>query len=270
MRKAQSVRLLLFFATFCMVVAGTHANAASANVSTSYKSSDSLTNGSLVSLDPTRSDYVQAANTSNGQRLIGVVVASNDSLIALDPTNGSVQVATTGSALALASTLNGSIAIGDQIGVSPFAGVGMKAEADSYVVGIAQTALNNTTAGTQVDTVTDLSGHKIPITVGYVRVTLGIHSSVGTATKRGALQEFVKGLTGHYVSTPRLVVSIGISGLALLVLSLLTYSSIYGSIVSIGRNPLAKFAVFRTLTSVLAVTACIALLAGGTIYLLLR
>ncbi len=41
----------------------------------------------------------------------------------------------------------------------------------------------------------------------------------------------------------------------MLALITLIYASIYGSIVSIGRNPLAKYAVFRTLGSVLGLAA---------------
>jgi len=40
--------------------------------------------------------------------------------------------------------------------------------------------------------------------------------------------------------------------------------------ISIGRNPLAKYAVFRTLGSVLAMAGLTALIAGLTIFFLLR
>jgi hypothetical protein len=81
------------------------AGASSANISHSYHSTDSITNGSIVSLDPTRSDYVELANTDNGSRLLGVAVAKDDSLLAVDPTEGAVQVATSGNATVLVSNL---------------------------------------------------------------------------------------------------------------------------------------------------------------------
>ena len=100
--------------------------AASANISKSYKSSDQIPNGSLVSLNNQKTDYVIQSNTKNGSKLLGVAVAADESLLAVNPTDGSVQVATSGTAVALVSDLNGSIKVGDQIGVSPFDGIGMK------------------------------------------------------------------------------------------------------------------------------------------------
>jgi hypothetical protein len=55
-----------------------------------------------------------------------------------------------------------------------------------------------------------------------------------------------------------------------LALIILIYGSIYGSIISIGRNPLARYAVFRTLGGVLLMSVVMAIIAGSTIYLLLR
>jgi len=57
---------------------------------------------------------------------------------------------------------------------------------------------------------------------------------------------------------------------ALLSLVTLVYASIYGSIVSVGRNPLAKNAIFRTLGSVMVMAIITVTVACVTIYYLLR
>ena len=98
--------------------------AASPNISRSYLAYGSVSNGSLVSLLPGKSDNVEEANTANGSRLIGVVVQSNESLLAVNPSNTSVQVATDGVANVLVSNVNGNINVGQQVSVSPFNGVG--------------------------------------------------------------------------------------------------------------------------------------------------
>src|ERR1017187_2055323 len=99
MRKPRRLRVVLTGIGAGLIAFGlATASASSANVSHSYHSAGSITNGSLVSLDPQQTDYVEMANSYNGSRLLGVAVASNDSLLAVDPNSGEVQVATSGSA----------------------------------------------------------------------------------------------------------------------------------------------------------------------------
>jgi hypothetical protein len=273
MRYMRSVRLLLTGVVFALVFLSlSPAGASSANISHSYHASGSVSNGSLVSLDPLESDHVQPANTDNGSRLLGVTVAGNDSLIAVDATPGLVQIATSGSASALVSTVNGDIAVGDQIGVSPFDGIGMKALPGSRVIGLAQTAFNSHTSGKITRQVTDKQGKTSSISVGYVRVSIAIGTYAGgtDVANLSPLQRFARSITGHVVSTPRVALSVAIAIIAILALVTLIYASIYGSIISIGRNPLAKYAVFRSLASVVGLALITAGIAGVTIFFLLR
>jgi hypothetical protein len=273
MRSKRRVRL---FATgvgaALILLALAPAGASSANISHAYHSTDSITNGSIVSLDPQLADYVEPANTDNGARLLGVTVADNDSLIAVDTSSGSVQVATSGNVSTLVSTLSGSINVGDQIGVSPFNGVGMKALPGSRVIGLAQTAFNATSPGATTQQITDKNGKTSTVQVGYVRLSLaiGTNANVLTVANLNTLQKFAKSLTGHTVSTERVAISLVVALVSMLALITLIYASIYGSIVSIGRNPLAKYAVFRTLSSVLGLALLTAVTSGFTIFLLLR
>lgn len=248
------------------------AGASSANISKSYSSREPIANGSLVSLDPKTSDYVIASNTDNGMRLIGVAVKSSESLLAVDSEVGKIQVATSGNATVLVSTLNGPIKVGDQIAVSPFNGIGMKSVAGSHIIGLAQTDLNDSTKGTVSKQVTNKSGKQTNITVGLVRVTIGVgtDTSAGSGHELSTLQKAAQSLTGRVVPTSRIVMSLIIAVIALLALVTLIYGAIYGSIISIGRNPLARYAVFRSLGSVLLMSGVMALLAGVIIFFLLR
>lgn len=247
------------------------AAASSANISHSYHATTAVKYGSLVSLDPKHSDYVIPANVDNGSQLLGIAVAENDSLIAVDSMSGAIQVATTGIASAFVSTLNGDINVGDAVGVSPFNGVGMKAEPGSRVIGLAQTGFSASTQGATTEKVTDKSGHARTVKLGYVRVNIAIstEAAASSGTSNG-LQRFVKALTGRTIPTERIVLSMAVAIVALLALITLVYASIYGSIVSIGRNPLAKYAVFRTLGAVLGLALMTTLLSGVIIYFLLK
>lgn len=272
MGRLRGLRLLLTGLGTALVLLGlAPAGASSANVSHSYHSTGAVPDGSIVSLDPKHSDYVQTSTTANGSRLLGVAVARNDSLLAVDPSAERVQIATSGNANALVSTVNGAINVGDQIAVSPFAGVGMKADAGSYVIGLAQTAFDGSTGATS-EQVVDKSGHSSQIKLGAIRLSIAIGSGAnnGGGPELNGLQRLGKSLTGRVISTPRLIISLVVTLVAILALVTLMYASIYGSIISIGRNPLAKYAVFRTLASVLGVAVLTAAVAAATLFLLLR
>lgn len=247
------------------------AGASSANISHSYQSNATIKNGSIVSLDQNKSNYVVPANVDNGSKLLGVAVAGNDSLIAVDATPGTVQVATTGTASTLVSTLNGDIDVGDQVAVSPFNGVGMKAQAGSKVIGLAQTAFNGHTQGATTEVVKTKDGKQHSVEIGYLSVNIAVGTNANVLSDNlNNLQKVVQSVTGHTVPTIRIIISLAVAIIALLALITLVYASIYGSIVSIGRNPLAKYAVFRTLGSVLGLALLTSVIAGLIIFFLLR
>lgn len=267
--KAWLLELALIIAsTICL---STTATAALANVSHAYLPVGQISSGELVSLDPTKSGYVEAANSGNGQSLLGVDVNSKDSLLAVDPGSNTVQVATTGSVNVLVSTVNGNISVGDKVSVSPFDGIGMKASPGLNVVGLAQTSLSNSTTGITKQVVTDKNGKTATVLVGYVSLSINLttDSSTDTSSNVNGLQRIVKDLTGHVISTFRVIVSIIIIGVTFLALIVVIYSAIYGSIISVGRNPLAKHTIFGTLRSVLFMTVLVAAVACLMVYLLL-
>jgi len=273
MGRFRNVRLLLAGITSALLLSGlAPAAASSANLSHSYHSDTTITKGSIVSLDSSRSNFVDAANTSNGARVVGVAVASNDSLLAVDPGKDLTQVATSGTADTLVSTVNGDIKVGDKIAVSPFNGVGMKSGPGDHVIGLAQTAFSSSSNGATSMQVTDKNGKQSSIQIGFIRlnIAVGTDTTESGNAQLSSLQRFAKALTGHTISTARIVVALVIAVVAFVSLVVLIYASIYGSIISIGRNPLAKFAVFRTLGSVLGMAALTAIVATVTIFLLLH
>lgn len=250
----------------------TTANASSANISHSYNSSSSIVVGSLVSLNPGRSDYVEKANSSNGSQLIGVAVASSNSLLAEDSGEGSVQVATSGNADVLVSDLNGAVNVGDLVTVSPINGVGMKSDSHSAVIGIAQTSLNIHSAGVANETITSKSGKPMTVYIGFVslQISVGAGSTQSSNNSQSELQQIIRNLTGNSVSVSRILISLIIALFALVAVATLIYASIYSGIISVGRNPLAKYAVFRSVGSVLSMVIIIAIVSALTIVYLLR
>lgn len=273
MRKMPTARLLLTGAgTGLIVMSLSSASASSANISHSYHTASTIAAGSLVSLDPTKTDYVVPANTDNASKLFGITVANNDSLLEVNASQDTTQVATSGAANALVSTLGGDISVGDAVTVSPFNGIGMRADDNSgvRVIGLAQTAFNAKTEGAKEQQVTAKNGKKQTIYLGYISVSIGVGTAGNGQDKQSGLQRFAKSLTGHTVSTPRIILSIIVVIVSLAALVTLTYSAVYGSIVAIGRNPLAKFAILRTLSGVLGMGALTTLVAVVALFFLLR
>lgn len=273
MRKISRARLLFSGIGIALFVMGlSPVGAASANISHSYSAKSAITSGSLVSLDPLRPNFVVLANSSNGQKLIGVAVAENDSLLAVYNSSGTdtVQVATSGTANTLVSSLNGAIKVGDKVSVSPFNGVGMKASAGLQIIGLAQTSFDESTVGGAAEKVTDKNGKVSQIRVGYIKLSIAIGNDSTGENQLNAIQRLAQSISGHKVSTTRAIFGFLVAIVASVGIVVLIYASIYGGIISIGRNPLAKYAVFRSMASVFGMAGLIALVASLTVFLLLR
>jgi len=247
--------------------------AASANISKSYNSSSPIPNGSIVALDPSKSEYVVPANITNDSRLVGVALQSSQSLLAVNPNPNGVQVAINGTVNTLASTVDGSIKVGQEISASPFNGIGMLAPPGVHYIGIAQSVLTDNSPNLVSEKVKDKSGNYQTIKIGYVKLDIVIgsnNSSSAGGNTANFLQRLIKSLTGKTISTVRIILSIVVALISLASLITLIYASIYGSVISIGRNPLAKSAVFRTLISVMFMAIITVAIACVTIYYLLK
>lgn len=247
------------------------ASASSPNISHSFFTSQDIPNANLVVLSTKKLNFVEFANTSNQSSLMGITVSSTDSLLAFDPDSAKIQVATSGTALLLVSDVNGSVKVGDQVSVSPFNGIGMRAEQGTYVIGLAQTGFNSKSPGATTRTVKDKDGNSKQIHVGYAKVSIAIGEYISSNGKDpNFLQKVFKSLTGHTIATWRIIASIVVALMTGIAIITLIYASIYGGIISIGRNPLAKSIIFRALSSVLVMSLLVALIGGLLIYLMLR
>ncbi|MDO8335657.1 MAG: hypothetical protein Q7T74_02645, partial [Candidatus Saccharibacteria bacterium] len=191
---------IIFLLLFVLVPVGVSASA----ISRSYRIDGSPSKGNLVSLDASQSGVGHLANITNSSDLLGAVVGQDDSLLVIDPTDGTVEVAIGGTAPVLVSTVNGDIKVGDLISVSPIIGVGMKAEEGLPVIGRAQTAFTaQSTTGTSRQ-ITDKNGKTKNVQMGFVSVEIKINTSPEGTAPINTLQKIVKGITGRVISTVRI------------------------------------------------------------------
>ncbi len=262
---------LLIVGTLLSFVAIQMASAVAPTLSRAYKATERLSQGTIVSVKNSDTQSVVASNsTATDQQFVGVIINGNDSLLAIDLSNDTVQVATSGTIRTLVSTLAGSIKSGDKIAASPFSGIGMNAGSSVPIVGTAQGDFNDKTSGAKLQTVLNKSGKSQQVHVGYVDVTIGIGISDATEENLNSLQQLAKSITGRSIPTIRIIISILIAIIAIIALGMLIYASIYGSIIGIGRNPLAKGVILHSLTRVLVLAGMLAIISITVIILLLR
>ena len=236
---------------------------AATSISQGYSTREDLSLGSIVSLAENSSDHVVAATTSNADSILGVVINSDSSLLALtNDTKEQVQIATSGTVPVIVSDINGEIHQGDHITASPLKGVGMKASANVRIVGIAQSGMKNATK----QTYKDKSGKEHSVTLGEVPVIVNVAYFFKEPEKTvvpTALQNVANALAGKTVSTLPIVLSAAVFLIMLIIVSSIIYSMIKSSIISIGRNPMSQAAVYRDLIQLSSLV--IAILAVGLI-----
>jgi hypothetical protein len=170
------------------------------------------------------------------------------------------------------SDVGGAVANGDKITVSPIEGVGMKATETTTVVGTAQADLKLDEA--EIRTVTDRNGKKVNVHIGLVPVQVSVASFTPDSDKRTAfvppfLQALANDVSGRDVSPIRVLTAALILLLLFVSVTVLLYSAVRSSIISIGRNPLSQAAVRKSLLEVILTVLGILLFAAGLIYIVL-
>lgn len=254
-----------FFTCALVLVLPTHSLAqftGSSIVETYLVSGETPRTGDIIAFDTTEETY-RLADESTAVNLFGVVVS--EPTIVLRTFVGGVPIVTEGEVAVNVTTANGPILVGDYIAASKEPGKGQKAAADaSFVLGMALepfSGVASTTAG---------GGSSTPYT-GTIRVFLAVgphEQPAATSTATGsaiAVEEEVAS-----VSTP-------ISRLIKYMLaSLIVFGTIYlafknftanlkDSVVSVGRNPLAKASIQSMVvlnTSLTVVVSAIGLFIG--------
>lgn len=221
------------------------------SIAQGFKTDDSnVVAGALVSLKSGTSNTVELSTPKNVDGLLGV--AGDDSLIELSNGTGTVHIVTNGETQTLVSDINGKIKAGDKITSSPIAGVGMKALTSTLVIGIAQADLDG--VETETRSIKDKSGKQQSVHIGAIPVQVDkvFYEAVQDANSfvPPVLQDFAATLVGRQVSPVRIMVAAFLAFALFTVVSILLYSAVRSSIISIGRNPLSQSAVRSSLIQV--------------------
>ena len=244
----------------------------SAAISQGYPASTNIPAGTIVSLAADGSGKVVPTDATSANRIFGVVAPAGNSTITLGAASGQVLVTTSGIATVFVSTEAGNITSGDPITLSSIAGVGEKLAQEGRVVGIAEGSLTPSSPGVLSSTV-GTGASKKQVFVGEININVGVTSYVVQTKATGVLGEFqgfANSVAGKQVNQTKLIIAGIILLVTLISVSVLLYSAVRNSIVAIGRNPLSRGSVFRSLIQVILFALVILAISSGIMYLVIR
>ena len=250
--------------------------ASAQSVTQGYKSDTLLQNGMIVGLDPKDVTKVEPINSAQYNLLHGVVVNPSNSIILIGNNSTNVYVSTSGRVSVMVNDQNGNINPGDYVALSSVSGIGDKATlTDPLVLGKSVSAFNATDSAQQIGTVTvkDSTGKTSSLHIGYVTIDIAIGKNPLIVTDNSLpsiLSRASNLVAGKIVSPVRVYVSILVLAITAFVSGSLIYGGVRSSMISIGRNPLSKKVITRSLTQVVIVSLLVFLSGVFGVYLLLK
>lgn len=214
---------------------------------------------------------VERASLSNTYQFVGIVTTKDANFLTLTSNKANVVVATSGEVQTYVTDMNGTIQKGDKVTMSPILGVMMKAnETDTQVFATALENFSETNAIRQNAAAYDGSGRQV--LVNTMRVELNPRSvTAGNAEDdRTFLRVVGERLTGKALREWQVIVSLVIFILLLVVEAALIYGAVHSTISALGRNPLARDAVYKQLLQVVLVVLSLLAFGIATIYAILQ
>jgi hypothetical protein len=233
-------------------------------VSESFSGSEIYPTGSVVSVKRDLPDDVELAHINNSEYLLGVVNAEDESTITFKKENSNVSVALSGEVRVFVTDANGSVKRGDFIGASWLEGVGMRALPDEQqkLVGIAQEDFDPDTAEEYGEIDTSTGKKNVKINTVLVRL-FDKESPQTTSENQRGIEGAFSSVVGKDVSLTKILVGSLLFVVSLTVSALFVTSSIRGSFISIGRNPMASVSIHKGMIRV-AFISVVMLLTGAT------
>ncbi len=250
------------------------------SVTRAYTTDTPLQRGMLVRVSPKDKTRVVALKESEASKMEGLVVAANDAAVTLsssDSTSQQVFIANSGQYSLLVSNQNGPISQGDYLTISSIDGVAMKADNKQPIVaGKALASFDGKANASGSTPLKDSAGHTVTVGFGLIPVNISIsHNPLEKPVESripgvGFLQSGAKAIVNKTVDPARLYVSLLLLIIAGVVAGSILYGGVRNSMISIGRNPLAKSSVVRGLIQVVIVSIIIFLVGLIGVYLILK
>jgi hypothetical protein len=261
----------------CLAAAVPAATASAQNVPQGYQSDQQLQKGMIIRLKPGDGTKIQAVTQQDQGEIFGVVVSSSDAAVSLSNTSAAqeVFVANSGQYEVLVSNQNGAIKSGDYIAISSLGGVGMKAGQDQqYVLGKALTDFDGKTKVEGNSTLKTSMGDQ-QVTLGRVAIEVAVaHNPHYSKEEQPGVPRFLSSLAKVVTDKPvapfRIYASLAIVVLCIIVAGALLFAGVRSGMTAVGRNPLAKKTISRSLLQVILTALIVFVIGLIAVYLLLR
>lgn len=271
-----SVLALSFLTSFSFNTKAFSATA-SQNAIVSYSSSSNLVPGMIVALKKNSTDEVVPLQIQNISQMLGVVVNPNQAAVVLSPQTTSshqVYVATSGKYNVLVSNQQGPIKTGTPISISSLAGIGMAASTSQPdIIGKALASFNGKTGVYGTAKLTDAFSTS-NLSIGLIPVSVAVTKNPLLAGKTdyvpAAVGNAVIAISNKPESPLKIYVSFALMLVSFIFAGMLIYGGIRAGMVSIGRNPLSKKSIMRSLFQTV-ITGLMVFAAGlSGVYLILK
>jgi hypothetical protein len=243
-----------------------------------YASDSTLQIGTVVQLTGSAATKVEAATSKNLPQMYGLVVDPHTLSLTISDSGltNEAFVATSGTYKGLVSTQGGTIAAGDYVTMSSINGVLMKASTDQKTVfGRAAGSFNGKDNAIGTTQLKDTSGAADQtVALGLIPVVINVQRNPNEKSTEAnlpkPLQRIGEAIAEKPIGPLRIYLSIGITGLSIIVSLVTLYAGIRNAIIAIGRNPLSKKSVFRGLLEVVLTGFLILIIGLFAVYLLLK
>lgn len=241
-----------------------------------YTTERPLQSGTIVMVDPKNSTGVLPATQDKIEKAFGVVVSANRLPLQLNIAESQVYVATSGRHQALVTSENGTIEAGDLLAISSLSGTLARAAEDQELVfakALASFDGKNNTTGNY--TLKDTTGKPIKqIGISSIPIVITIIKNPELKSTTVALPTFLqragRAVADKEVNPIRVYFGAGIVVLSIIAAIVILSSGIRSSIISIGRNPLSRKSIFRSLIQVVLTAVIVLIIGMFTVYLLLK
>jgi hypothetical protein len=251
----------------------------SSEVTQSYDADPAVQVGMIVKLKDKDPKTVEPLKSENSDKLLGVVVPAKNATIVLTPkqvTKQQVLVTNTGNFEVIVSNQNGPIKVGDYIMVSAVAGVGMKADetSDAQVIGKAAGDFSGNANVIGTVELKDAIGGKKNVSLGRVSINLAVsHNPLFVKNADyvpAGLSKVAQAVSDKPVSAARIYLGLMILLIAAFVTASVVYSGVRSGMISVGRNPLSKGSIIKSLIQTVIAGLIIFIVGIFAVYLLLK
>ncbi|MFO0781546.1 MAG: hypothetical protein U0524_01465 [Candidatus Saccharimonadales bacterium] len=250
----------------------------SRDVTQTYNAEPTVQIGMLVKLKDKAGDVLVPVSSDKAEDILGVVIPADNAKIVLTSETAKqkqVLVASSGPLSMLVSNQNGPVKAGDYLAVSAVAGVAMKADdQQKFVVGRATSDFSGSSGIIGSLKVKDTLGKESNVSIGRVEADLRIASNPLYQKSASFVPAFAakaaSAIADKPVSVARIYLSMAVLGVTALVTSIVMYSGIRSGMIAVGRNPLSKKSIIRSLIQTVIAGLIIFLAGVFAVYLLLK